>query len=119
MKHSRGALERKAERRHLLALLRSRRAVHRILVCVADLAEGDEGCARALAQQPEVLAALIRLTKGGVPWAAPRRTVRIRNAGGVRRPAGPLVTGGVWGTKQPSARHAMVRPATNAMTRRE
>ncbi|WP_309122789.1 hypothetical protein [Paenibacillus sp.] len=45
---------------YVRAVLRSRRAVDRILACVADVAERDEGCARAIATHPEAIAALAR-----------------------------------------------------------
>ncbi|TLS53481.1 hypothetical protein FE782_04200 [Paenibacillus antri] len=45
---------------YMRAALRSRRAVDRILSCVADIAERDEGCARAIATHPEAIAALAR-----------------------------------------------------------
>jgi len=52
---------------YLAAVVRSRRAVDRILACVADLAERDEGCARAIAAHPEALAALARCASAA-PW---------------------------------------------------
>jgi hypothetical protein len=52
---------------YLAAVVRSRRAVDRILACVADIAERDEGCARAIAAHPEALAALARCASAA-PW---------------------------------------------------
>jgi len=74
---------------YLKAVLRSRRAVDRILACVADIAERDESCARAIASHPEALAALARCGSPA-PWL-------LEAAGGVRarvaaarRPAPPF-----------------------------
>lgn len=78
-------LARQAERRYLAALLRSRRAVARILTCVADVAEQDDAVARALAERPETLEALARCVDGAA-WAPPRRRVRVRPGAGRAAP---------------------------------
>lgn len=82
-------------RQYLAAVLRSRRTVDRILTCVADLAERDEGCARALVDHPEALAALARSAMPA-PWMfraqAPMVTVR-----GAKPPAPPYLRVGCCG----------------------
>ncbi|MCI3919935.1 hypothetical protein MO973_06785 [Paenibacillus sp. TRM 82003] len=76
---------RQYERRYLAGLLRSRRAVTRILGCVADLAERDDTVARLIAERPESLEALARCVDG-VPWASPRRRVHTRPGVGCGTP---------------------------------
>ncbi len=75
---------------YLAAVVRSRRAVDRILACVADIAERDEGCARAIAAHPEALAALARCASAA-PWllaaAGARDSARTRVAAAGRSAA--------------------------------
>lgn len=61
----------------MLGLLRTRRAVERILWSAADIVEHDKACAQVLSEHPESLAALARCVEG-VPWASSRRTVQIQ-----------------------------------------
>lgn len=78
------------------SLLRSRAAIDRILACVADVAERDEGCARAIAAHPEALAALSR-SASPAPWmlealgAGPPPAPGRRAAAGSRGQAKPLL----------------------------
>lgn len=48
---------------YVRALLRSRAALDRILLCIAEIARRDEQCARTLAAHPEALAALSRAVR--------------------------------------------------------
>lgn len=84
-----GLTDEAMRRSYLLSVLRSRRAVNRILGSVADLVEQDEQCARALLEHPETLAALIRsVTPPGRASSRHMREARPAN------PAKPLFCAG-------------------------